>query len=436
MSNGATRSGVGRARSCAARLAFISCIFLLTATSTAFPRTVHRPPGTGPGDAWTRAVHGPGSQVLTASALRFRGSGYFIGGTTNGPIGGRAFGGTDGVVARYGPSGHRHWLRVLGGDGQDVITDLVAMPDGGVAGVGFTRSASIHGQHGHGDYDVMVFRLSRAGELVWLRISGTSLPEQARSITRMHSGALILAGEQLHLESSGPRPCFDSKLLVAGVSPGGVFRWDRTLSRPGRSWFGRSSVRAGRKAILVGGGTRPACVSGLEQRESGGKTWTVTAGGRVSAQKAVHKVPSVDVLELYESGTLLGGTESGAGTPHSLVATIDPAGVVKWLPSGVSDGWLSGLVAVQGGVAMALSQPPGDGFPWRALVEVRCWAGGPFRSFQPNASDTSYYMSATADGDGGALLTGAAFGIFEGLPMGSGGAGVVQRVPRGKLRPC
>ena len=310
------------------------------------------------------------------------------------------------------------------------------MPDGGVAGVGFTRSASVHGQHGHGDYDVMVFRFSRAGELEWLRISGTSLAEQARSITRMASGALILAGEQLELASSGPRPCFDSKLLVAGVSPGGVFRWDRTLSRPGRSWFGRSSVRAGQRAILVGGGTRLACLSGLGQSESAGKTWKVTAGGRVSAEDTVHKVPSVDVLEPYDSGTLLGGTELGAGTPHPLVATIDSVGVVKWLPSGASVGWLSGLVAVQGGVALALSRPPGDGFPWRALVEVQCWAGGHFRSFQPNASDTSYYMSATTDGDGGTLLTGAAFGIFEGLRMGNGGAGVVQRVPRGKLQPC
>ena len=97
-------------------------------------------------------------------------------------------GGLDVWVLRLDAAGNLLWDRTFGGADWDAAQALTALPDGGFALAGWTRSK------GAGAGDAWVLGLDATGNLVWERTFGGSGHDEALSVTALPDGGLAVAG--------------------------------------------------------------------------------------------------------------------------------------------------------------------------------------------------------------------------------------------------
>jgi hypothetical protein len=77
---------------------------------------------------------------------------------------GPAKGEEDAVVARFRPDGKHQWTKTLGGTGDDWFSAVAVTPDGGLAATGGTRSGGGDFGPAKGGSDAVVARFGPDGE--------------------------------------------------------------------------------------------------------------------------------------------------------------------------------------------------------------------------------------------------------------------------------
>lgn len=128
------------------------------------------------------------------------------------------------------------WENTYGGPLEDKLYDLVAMPDGGAVLVGHSRS------FGGGDYDGLVVRLNRGGEVLWRQRLGGRAVDHAYGVTLDSKMGIVIAGHTRSFGRGG------ADIWVVRLDIHGNLLWERTFG-------GENEDRARSITATVDGGS-------------------------------------------------------------------------------------------------------------------------------------------------------------------------------------
>jgi putative intracellular protease/amidase len=132
---------------------------------------------------WAKAIGGPGRDVGEAVCVSEDGTIFIAGYTTSA---GR--GAEDVLVIKLSPAGDLAWASTFGGSDYDAAFDLCPTTGGGVAVCGLTYS------FGAGISDLYVVKVSREGEAAWTKTYGGERIDRGSSIRRLSDGGYIIGG--------------------------------------------------------------------------------------------------------------------------------------------------------------------------------------------------------------------------------------------------
>jgi hypothetical protein len=141
---------------------------------------------------WIRQLGSPGVEVANAAAPDGSG-GVYIGGWTQGSLGGPNAGGFDAWIARYDGAGNQVWIRQFGSLDDDVANAAAPDGSGGVYVDGNTYG-SLGGPNA-GSYDAWLARYDGAGNQVWIHQLGTNSYDTAAAAASDGSGGVYVGGD-------------------------------------------------------------------------------------------------------------------------------------------------------------------------------------------------------------------------------------------------
>ena len=107
-----------------------------------------------------------------------------------------SLGNCDILALRLDSQGSVLWQERFGGENTDLVSDVIILPEGGAAICGRSRSSSgmMAGLH-QGLFDLLVFRISEEGTLLWSSAFGGSNSDHANAICPHPDGGFVLAGK-------------------------------------------------------------------------------------------------------------------------------------------------------------------------------------------------------------------------------------------------
>lgn len=138
--------------------------------------------------AWSRQFGGPGEDKAYAVAADAQGV-YVAGGTSAGLPGTTALGGTDGWLARYDPAGARSWVTSVGGAGDDLLGGVAISSTGTVLATGSTG-----GEATNGGSDVLTVAYTSTGRQGWRTVTGGHGADAGAEVVPLPDGAVAVVG--------------------------------------------------------------------------------------------------------------------------------------------------------------------------------------------------------------------------------------------------
>lgn len=137
-----------------------------------------------------------GADAVQRIVLAADGS-VFVGGYTHGPslLGQPAPDiAADVFVARFGKGGKFEWARLLKGTGDDFLFGLAAGPDNSVYATGYSNSPVFEGIPNRGDYDAFIAKFDGDGNREWVKVLGGNGQDIAQEVAVSQSGDVVVAG--------------------------------------------------------------------------------------------------------------------------------------------------------------------------------------------------------------------------------------------------
>ncbi len=144
---------------------------------------------------WIRTYGGKFGDVARSVALTSDG-GYIVGGNTRsqnddvGPHNGYY----DMWVLKLDSLGNIQWKKTFGGSGFDNCYRVVELSDGTFVVAGFTESVDGDAIGNHGGRDVLLLRLTDSGSVLWRKVLGGTLDEEAACVLETASGKIMVVG--------------------------------------------------------------------------------------------------------------------------------------------------------------------------------------------------------------------------------------------------
>ncbi|NNF01569.1 MAG: hypothetical protein HKN22_02705 [Bacteroidia bacterium] len=208
------------------------------------------------------------------------------------------------------------WERIYGGGDEDIGYSIVETHDGGILGVGSTKS------FGEGSNDVYLIRLSASGDSIWTRTYGTFLADEGFDVKLTEDSGFAVAG---YSKSSGG----GKDLYLLKIDKDGAKEWDKTYG--GILEDGSYSLQQTSDEGFILAGYTSSTGSGendavlIKVNESGDVQWTNEYGG-------LYDEFGYSVIETTDLGYLLaGGTESsGAGGFDAYLIKTSSTGDITW----------------------------------------------------------------------------------------------------------
>src|SRR5205085_6033829 len=127
-------------------------------------------------------------------------------------------------VVKTDTEGKKQWDKTFGGDGDDLLTTMVAISDGGYLIGGYSNSR-IGGDRteSRGDYDYWIVRIDKDGNKLWDKTFGGTTIDELYSIVPTQDGGYLLGG------SSSSHILGDHDVWVLKVDKDGNKLWDKTF---------------------------------------------------------------------------------------------------------------------------------------------------------------------------------------------------------------
>lgn len=299
-----------------------------------------------------------GSSVADrAAAVIVAPNGYiYVYGQTEGDLGGAPENtDPDVFVACYDKTGKFKWMRQFGTEGVETPGNQIGVARNGDLYVTGTTDGEFPAEFLEGGQDVFVAKLSKKGELRWVRQIGGTGNDRGWGITRAPSGDLYLTGETTSTDLDGgslptPTPSGAIDGFLMKLDRNGAVRWSTQFGSPEDDWpWGVAVSRKGE--IYVSGTTRgdidgegteefhgsdnttgDGFVSRYDNR--GNLVWTRQVGG--SADDQLYGVATDSFGDVYVNGFTYGslGTNDGfvdnLGGSDGVLMKFSKSGELRW----------------------------------------------------------------------------------------------------------
>jgi hypothetical protein len=350
-------------------------------------------PNAGNQDAWVARYGHSGNQLWIrqlgtlnsdfAQAIAPDGTGgTFVGGLTDGNLGGPNAGLSDGWFAHYDGAGNQTWKRQLGTATSDSIW---AMAQDGLGGVYVSgQTAGNLGGPSAGGGDAWLARYDSAGNQIWIRQLGSSNNEISQCAAPDGSGGVYVSG---YTQGSLAGPLVSMwDTWLARYDSGGNQLWIRQSSTTGDD-FSRAAAADGSGGVYIAGQIAPPAGQGYPDAwlarydSAGNQTWFRQFGSPVGDY--AFAAASDGWGGAYVSGHTQGNVAGpNAGGSDAWLAHYDNGGTQTWAvqlgtPSAdfadalTSDG--SGGVFVSGQTDGNLGGPSGgQSDVWLARYDGQC----------------------------------------------------------------
>ena len=236
------------------------------------------------------------------------------------------------------PPVHAQWAFTYGGSDDDSLTSIQQTQDGGYIVAGTTSS------FGAGSSDVMLMKLTPAGELTWQRAYGGTGTEIVKSVWQTQDGGYIAAGQTSSFGAG------DYNLWVMKLNSSGEVTWEKRYGGAGDDYAGSIQQTQDGGYILTGHtfsfgeGITDAWVIKLDS--TGNVTWQKTYGG--SGEDAIDSIQ-----QTQDGGYIAAGATTSFGVESSdvWVMKLNSSGEVVWQKTygGVGDDWAKTIQQTQDG---------------------------------------------------------------------------------------
>lgn len=183
---------------------------------------------------WDKTIGGQGEDVL--SQVLENSDGYLLGGTSYSSQSGDKNlpnkGGADIWLVQLDKSGEPVWQRSYGGDTHDIMHSITISNDGGylIAANSKSSSSGDKTEPRYGGGDAWIFKINGAGEVIWDKTIGSSLPEYLTKIIELPSGKIV-AGGTAPSKVNGNRTAVGKgfgDFWIVGISHGGDILWQKS----------------------------------------------------------------------------------------------------------------------------------------------------------------------------------------------------------------
>ena len=226
-------------------------------------------------------------------------------------------GNSNALVIRFDEDAQPLWSSALGGPGRDVAHSVCATSDGGIAVAGLTTSA------GGGSEDLLLFKLSANGALLWTKTYGGAEPDAGFGLCETSNGDLVITG-YTHLSDGA-----FSALQILRVDAGGEEIWSSVYDG-GYYERGHSIIELPDGTLMIAGGTASIGTGNYDlllaaYSASGDLLW-IDAYGRASYDIAEQVI-------LTRSGDLVAagfGDIDGSDPNSAIITRIDGTGQRIW----------------------------------------------------------------------------------------------------------
>ncbi len=211
-----------------------------------------------------------------------------------------------------------YWVKEYGDGGSEVVTSILATPDGGFIVVGHTDS------WGAGNQDILVFRIDKNGNIKWQKTFGGSGYDWASDAVVTSEGDIIIAG---HTNSFGANGYSD--VWVLKLDGNGNVKWQKTYGGSNNDWA-ESVAIAENGDVIVAGETYSFGADGLgvwilRLDENGNIKWQkVYENEKIHHISAVKVTPDGDIV-------VVGGIRNSDTKMDLLIIKLDEYGNIKWV---------------------------------------------------------------------------------------------------------
>lgn len=179
---------------------------------------------------WSNVVQSPARDAARDCAIDVEGN-VFVVGDTDGDLFAEANsfpGRSELFVAKYSSGGLLVWGHLFGSTDDD-YAEGIALAGGDLVVVGHTGGA-LYGQANAGSGDLFVMRIDGSGTREWTRVFGTSSFERAFDVA-IDAGGNVLVSAEVSV-SFGGTAAGGVDVLLAKLSPAGEVQWMRQLGSP------------------------------------------------------------------------------------------------------------------------------------------------------------------------------------------------------------
>jgi len=276
--------------------------------------------------------------------------------------------GSDLFLMKFTEMGTLEWTRTYGGSEDDRGHDLVQLPDGGFAVVGYSKSSDGDASVNKGQHDNWVFRTDASGTLLWEKSFGFLGHDHAYNIITTSDGGLFFNGFLDVTASNGLGQ--DKKEAHFSARHGVGEFWAHKVDLNGnlewRKYFGGTSNDISYDAIetqngdfVLVGSSESQDVDILNPRGSydiwvikidakGNLLWEKSIGGSgYDKGNAVIETPNGSYLVVGQSFSNDGDIKAAAGSSDIVLATLSATGQLQALKTFGGAGFETALTLEQ-----------------------------------------------------------------------------------------
>lgn len=138
----------------------------------------------------------------------------------------------DAVIIKYDKDGNLLWERKFGGSESDVFKSIALTNDESILGVGYSDSTDIEGLSNKGNYDAIIVKYDKEGNILWKKNYGDSGTDSFNSLFILRDGSFVTVGDSsstkigdldLNLKCSIWNGCTDA--LIVKFNKDGELQW-------------------------------------------------------------------------------------------------------------------------------------------------------------------------------------------------------------------
>lgn len=311
---------------------------------------------------WVRLVGTPLQDRAYGVAVDSSGN-VFIAGCVQGSVDGQTYaGGNDIVIAKYDSSGTKQWARLLGTTGSDVASAIALDLSGNVYITGSTNGM-LDGQTNAGSNDIFVAKYGSSGTKEWVRLLGSTMSDQGNGIAVDSSGNISVTG-YAGGTIDGQAYAGNSDIVTAGYDSSGTKQWTRLFGTASTDKGNGIALDSSGNIFITGStmgspdGLANAGMSDIfivKYDTSGTKQWVTVLGTTEHDQGYGIALDSSGNIFItgYTRGNLDGNTFAG-GWGDIFVAKYDQLGSKQWvkLLGTTSEEWGYGVAVNSAGDAI------------------------------------------------------------------------------------